>query len=391
MRYILDAGGLLNLSSPQIQREEVYKMSLFKRSWKENGKKKVSKNWSIRLRVNGKDVKHSTKTSNRRMAEQIETEMKYDLVRGRFELRDESNKRTFKQMAEKYMTEYAVKKRPMSMSRDRVALLHLMPVFGDMYLSQIEPNLIVTYKHQRYQEGASPVSINYELGFCKHAFNLAIREWNWTHENPFIKVSMEKVDNERLRWLTDEERLKLLDACEGWVRDVVIFALNTGIRRTNIIRLTWKMVDLNRETITLDSTETKNRERLVVPMNTNVKKLLQERSRVRYLNNPYVFTQPDGSPIPRSVLQRHFDMAVDKARIEDFHFHDCRHTFASYLVQKDVSLYTVQKLLGHKDISQTTRYAHLAPKTLEVAVRRLDDSGVGTESGTVEQASESSS
>ncbi len=355
-------------------------MSLFKRG--QRGKE----TWWIRLRINGKDVKRSTGTANRKLAEQIETEMKHDIVRSRFGLLDKGKRKTFRQMTEKYMSEYAVKKRPMSMSRDRVALLHLSPVFGDMYLSQIRPNLIVEYKNQRYQEKASPVSINYELGFCKHAFNLAIREWNWTNENPFMRVSMEEVHNERVRWLTDEEYQKLLDVCEDWVRDVVKFAANTGIRRTNIITLTWKMVDLIRETITLE--HTKNGDRLGLPMNSIVKELLQERSKVRYLNNPYVFTQLDGSPIPRSVLQRHFDMAVDKAGIEDFHFHDLRHTYASRLAQKGVDLYTVQKLLGQRDFTMTQRYAHLAPDNLRQAVKKLENSEVGTKVGTVEKVSE---
>lgn len=115
-------------------------------------------------------------------------------------------------MMTRYMTERAVLKAPKSRIRDATALKHLLPVFGQSVLGQITPKLLAQYKVQRRLEGAAPATTNKELQLVRHAFNLAMREWEWCRENPMHRVSLEQVRNEVDRWLTADEEERLLAA-----------------------------------------------------------------------------------------------------------------------------------------------------------------------------------
>jgi integrase len=326
--------------------------------------------WYVRLRQNGSDIWRATGTTNRKLAEQREAQLKLEMAQGRFGLKDEGNKRTFRDMADKYMTEYAVKKAPKSMLRDTISLKHLLPVLGDKYLSQITSAQITNYKTMRRNEGASASSINKELAFAKHAFNIAIREWEWVRDNPFSRVTMEKLPQQRVRYLTREEFDRLYQACNNRLKPIVLFAVNTGVRQDNILSLTWKQVDLSRNLILLE--HTKNGERLGLPMNNTVKELLTELNKVRHINGDYVFSSTVGTKIDASKVDKWFRQALKASGITDFRFHDLRHTFASWLSQGDVNIYKVQRLLGHRTIAMTMRYAHLSPQNLQDSVAVLD-------------------
>ena len=149
--------------------------------------------WWYRIMYKGKIVRRSTGTGNIKLAQMKLGETRRDMERGDFGLNREGDRKTFKELMDKYMLECSSKKAWRSTIRDNSSLKHLLPVFGNVYLSQITPGLISKYKTQRSQEGASPVSVNHELTLAKHAFNLAIKEWEWLRENPFARVSMEKV------------------------------------------------------------------------------------------------------------------------------------------------------------------------------------------------------
>jgi len=331
---------------------------------------KRGQKWYVQLRWNGRLVRQSTGTSNKKLAQEIEAKVRMELAEGTYFIRGQGNKKTFKDMAEKYMIECAAKKAHKTISRDKASLKHLLPVFCDMYLSQITPAQISAYKTQRINEGASPKTINHELGFCKHCFNLAVKEWQWVRDNPFTKVSMERLPQPRVRYLTPEEFDKLYQACNDKLKPIVLFAVNTGMRQDNILSLRWQDVDLNRGVIVLP--HTKNGERLGLPMNSTVKDLLSELKRIRFITSDFVFHTSTGNRFDASTIGKWFRQALKKAGIQDFRFHDLRHTFASWLVQAGVNLYEVSKLLGHKRVTMTQRYAHLASNNLRMAVNTLN-------------------
>lgn len=145
-------------------------------------------------------------------------------------------------------------------------------------------------------------------------------------------------------------------------------ALHTGLRRGELFALNWNDVDFNTPIIT--TPRTKSGETRWVPMNGLVTETL--RNLPTRMRSEYVFTSKAGTPLkPQNFINRGFGPALRRAAIEDFRWHDLRHTFASRLVMGGVDLRTVQELLGHKTIAMTVRYSHLSPGHLQVAVEAL--------------------
>ncbi len=338
-------------------------MSLFKRKGK----------WYVRLRYNGQDVWRATRTTNRRLAEQCEAQLKLDMAQDRFGLKDEGSKRSFEELAKKYAREDGMQKAAKTQLRDKISLQHLLPVFANKYLNQITPNMINDYKVLRRNEKASASSINKELALAKHLYYVAIRQFGWIAHNPFMQVPLEKMPPGRVKYLQEDEYSRLCAACDEQLRPIVVLAVNTGLRLDNITSLVWQQINFKNGTIVVE--HTKNHERLGVPMNQTVKNLLSGLNRVRRIDTPYVFYTPAGAKLCNTLVSRRFKQASKRAGLEDFRFHDLRHHFASMLVQNGVDRYVVQRLLGHKTAAMTERYAHLAPDNLRGGVEVLDKVG----------------
>jgi integrase len=207
------------------------------------------------------------------------------------------------------------------------------------------------------------------MATLKHALTKAV---TWKMIRKSVREDLREVRNDkepagRLRYLASpDEAQQLIQACHGPFRAVVVTALHTGMRRSEILRLTWKEVDLKRRVIRL--TETKNGEPREIPINETVHSLLTGwRTRI---DVDWVFHNMDGHQL-RDTHKR-FEAACKRAGLHDFHFHDLRHTFASWLVMGGVPLPTVSKLMGHKSVSMTMRYAHLSPDHFQGAVQVLD-------------------
>jgi integrase len=177
------------------------------------------------------------------------------------------------------------------------------------------------------------------------------------------KVKMLPERNKRLRFLSVEEKDKLLASCGERVRPVALIALNAGMRLGEILALPWSLVDLLHGLIHIP--DSKNNEPRHLPINDELRACLKKLPR----SGPFVFGFLDGTQ--RRSCRTAFDNALEAAKIKDFHFHDLRHTFASHLVMAGVDLVTVKELLGHKSISTTMRYSHLAPSHLTKAVENI--------------------
>lgn len=143
------------------------------------------------------------------------------------------------------------------------------------------------------------------------------------------------------------------------------------MRQGNIISLTWDRVDMFRKVITLEAGMTKNEESLGIPISDTLFETFKDLQKVRNLNSNLVFMW-NGKPLYKGLLERALRRGCKMAGITDFRFHDLRHTIASLLVQSGVDLYTVQKLMGHKDSRMTQRYAHLTQEKLRHAIKNLD-------------------
>ena len=196
-------------------------------------------------------------------------------------------------------------------------------------------------------------------------------EFEWIPQHKLYRkaILIKGVENKRLRYLNRDEEKRLMEAIKcPLLREIVIFALNTGLRKKEILSLKWNSVNFETKCIILEPSETKNRKRHVLPLNSRAWQIIKRRFRQRVEGCPYVFHR-NGRKI--NSIRTAFENSLKRAGIENFHFHDLRHTFASRLVQKGVDLYVVKELLNHSDITTTQRYAHLRLDNLKKAVEKL--------------------
>ncbi len=250
-------------------------------------------------------------------------------------------------------------------------------VLGGKTLAQIVPGDVERYLAKR-QGTVKPATTNRELAFLKRVFNVAIADGK-TERNPVCPVKLRKENNARVRFLTDEEEQRLREAIGEAEWPMVEVAMHTGLRQAEQFQLRWEHVDFTTGIITIP--RSKHGETRRVPMNDTVRELL--RTRTSRLKSEYVFPCGTGdTPIDAcNYMRRVFVPGLNTAAIENFHWHDLRHTFASRLVMKGVDLRTVQELMGHKTITMTLRYAHLSPAHQLDAVQKLNRQ-TGTTTGT---------
>jgi integrase len=316
----------------------------------------------------GQQVRRSTGTADKRLAEAIFGKVKVQIIEGRFFEKPDAQHRTFTELLDRYSNEHAARRGNHRLELTRIK--NLKTFFGNPTLDHITPKLIVSYKNRRYTDGVKPATINRELATLKKAFNLARREWEWCTDNPVCRVSMERENNTRDRWLTVEEEQRLLAAATPWLRELVVFAIYTGMRMGEILALTWAGVDLFRRTVTVF--RSKNGERRTIPVNSTVLDLLKGKYTVRPRMIDIVFHSESHTALDGSNIRRALTTALDIAKIQNLHFHDLRHTFATRMVQAGIDLYKVQRLLGHKSPIMTQRYAHHYPESLREGVDALE-------------------
>ncbi len=343
-------------------------------------RRKDSPIWWMSFTANKRQYQRSTGTADRRLAESILAKVKTQVVEHKWFEVDEARNRTFDEMMERYLNQYSkINKAESTHSKDSGMLdKHLSPYFTGITLQELSAAEIINYKNQRLEKGAAQSSIRNELGLLRNAFNVARREFGWKVENPFDRLQLKLKAGERNRWLTYEEEQRLLPRTEGKLfgnlKDIVILDLQTGLSQEEILKLQWTQIDLKRATLTTKRKKTERRDlpTRTIPLNRTAVKLLKQRHKVMAIGSFFVFFNSVGKQIDASKLKRAFKEAVKEAEIVDFTFHDLRHTFATRLVQKGVDLYKVSKLLGHKDIATTQRYAHHYPESLRDGVNILD-------------------
>jgi integrase len=324
--------------------------------------------WWMSFMYQGRQVRRSTETTDKRLAEAILGKIKVQIVEGRFFEKPTEQHRTFTELLDRYIKEHAARRG--NYYRELTSVRTLKAFFGNPTLDQVSPKRIVAYKNQRYTDGVKPATINRELATLKKAFNLARREWEWCTDNPVCRVSMERENNTRVRWLTGEEEMRLFPMAAPWLQDLMLFAIHTGMRMGEILGLTWAGVDLFRRTVMVF--KSKNGERRTIPLNQTALELLKQRYGNRSVETELVFPSEALTRLNASNISRSLHLALKKAKMTDFHFHDLRHTCATRMVQAGVDLYKVQRLLGHKSPIMTQRYAHHYPESLRDGIEVLD-------------------
>jgi len=240
--------------------------------------------------------------------------------------------------------------------------------FSSTELRLFNTKVVREYQVMMVERCKTIATVNRYMSALKRMFTCAV-EFEMVGDDVLRKVrrvQQLQERNQRTRFLSKDEIERLLAVCDSDFKPVVMLALNTGMRKSELLGLQWnKNVDMVHNRISI--TETKNSQRRDIPINATVKEALA--GLVRRLDSPYVFNRSNGHPY-KTIDKKWIEVRA-KAGLEDVRFHDLRHTFASHLVIAGVGIMVVKELLGHKSLTMTMRYAHLAPNLTEQAVSKL--------------------
>ncbi|WP_457601080.1 tyrosine-type recombinase/integrase [Hydrogenivirga sp.] len=344
------------------------------------------KNWYFEFMYNYKRYTVKIGNVSKTVAKEIASQIRAQIIRGEW-IPPKEKGATFAEAAKKYLEWYEsnsqARERAKRIHKQRVE--HIAEYFNKYKLRSISYFTIEHYKKKRLQDGVSKETVNKELTIVKSIFNRAKELGLFSGEIPKIE-KFKDAQNERLRYLTEEEAQKLISACPEWFRPVVIFALNTGLRAGEIFTLKWEQIDLKNRQIYIEPVNSKTKKIYKIPMNDIVYEILtklHQEHKEKGITHGYVFVNSKGEPYSpdgqgyRSV----FKTACKKAGIENFRFHDLRHTFASWVAMKSKDIYAVQKLLNHSDLSMTKRYAHLTDEYLSDVVNNLNFGRISSSQG----------
>jgi integrase len=261
------------------------------------------------------------------------------------------------------------------------ALTHLISIIGDMNLRDITARHADAYKAARLQSvkqraGAGkvkPTTVNCEIRTLRAAFNTASK-WGLTQSNPFKETDLAAIPDKAPLFIGKEEFTTLTNAIsEAWLKRTVIFAALTGMRRGEILNMKWEHVDLQRNIVSLESSvsfKTKAGRRRVIPLSDSAVHLLTPL--IGTSKRGFVF-ENNGKQIGKYWLTHRFKHYVRECFSDDsaLHWHNLRHTTASWLVQSGSTLYEVQTLLGHSNSKTTQIYAHLLSENQHSTVNRI--------------------
>ena len=330
--------------------------------------------------VQGRQERKTTGTANKRLAEKIYGKTLADIEEGRFCDRPKSIKMV--EVIDKFMNEVSPLK-PGSHERNRQIVEHFKPFFGDTLLEEVKAPLLSGYKAVRLQtvskrgRPVSPDTVRKELSLLRQIFNVAIDEWELCTTNPVRKIIRSLPQEEkRVRYVLPEEAEKLRFTMPAWLKPIVITACQTGLRRTNLLRLTVQQVDFTSNRLIVE--KTKSGDPIGLAMTSIVRQTLLNVISERKVASPYVFSDGQGRPYTPYKVSMAFKRACRRAGVDNLRLHDLRHDFATLMLRKTKNLVDVQHAMGHKDSRMTMRYAHLLPDDLKEAFEAIDNTGTAS-------------
>ena len=324
--------------------------------------------WYINFYESGRRYTERVGQVSKSIAEEKLAIRKSEVIRG--EWKPKQVRTPFDKFQGQYLEWSKGNKKPRSFLRDESSLKHLSRFFGGKALSEISSFMVEKYKLARKEEGAGPATINRELACLRHMFNMALK-WKKAQSNPVREVKFFKEPKEKDRILSKEEEARLLEAVRTGhkskhLEPIIITALNTGMRKGEILNLKWSNVDFKNGFIVVEGT--KNDEIRQIPLNKKLTEALQDVRKAS--KGEYVFSDKGK---PYTDVKTGWWTALKRAGIENFTFHGMRHTFGSRLGMAGEDLRTIQELMGHKDINMTMRYSHPTPEHKKRAVEKLDE------------------
>lgn len=317
--------------------------------------------WWTDIFHKGKRVRKSTGTEIRLDAQRFHDQLKNELWSEK--IVNSIPVKSWMDAVVRWLEESADKR---SLDTDKIHLTWLDPLLKKYLLADIDRNLIESIAKKKEKTGVSPSTVNRVLEIIRAILNRAHKEWGWLESMPLIR--MRRVDNRRIRWLTKEEVSRLVNELPSHLKDMAMFTLATGLRESNVTHLKWSQVNLEKRHALIHPEESKTKRAIPVPLNKTAISLI---SAQKGQNPIYVFTY-QGEPVTR-CNNHAWKKALRRAGIEDFRWHDLRHTWASWHVQNGTALHELQQLGGWSNYEMVLRYAHLSSEHLKVAAERIHD------------------
>jgi len=339
-------------------------MSLYKRN--------DSPHWWVKISHSGTTIQRSTGTEDKSQAQEYHDKLKASLwEQQRLGVKP---RRAWKEAVVRWLVETSDKA---THQEDVNMLRWLDPLLWPLMLDEITLDVIDGVKAEKLKT-AGKSTVNRYLGLIRAILRRARDDWEWTDKTPKVKMFKEPPGRERS--ITVEQAETLLGELPAHQRDVVLFALATGLRQSNVVGLEWSHVDLDTGHAWVSTGQSKNRRPIAVPLNATALEVLRRqlgKHRVR------VFTYA-GRPLG-SANTLAWRKALKRAGIENFRWHDLRHTWASWHRQAGTPTHELQRLGGWRSSVMVERYAHLAPDHLAKAANRLDSLLGGYDLATLEK------
>jgi len=337
--------------------------------------------YRVRVRLKGQPVQSATfkrLTDAKRWASKIET----DIREGRYFPMREAQKKTVSELIAQYKLIVLPHKAASTQKAQRLHLQWWKDEIGTLTLATLTSARIAECRDKLVGGGLKPATANRYMAALSHALSWAVKEKGWIDTNPCNNVTKGKESRGVVRFLSNDEfndkgevavegeRTRLLNACKAsncsLLYPAVLLSMSTGMRREEQMTLTWKDVDLTTGRIILN--DTKNGERRTVVATGPALAELKRMSRVRRIDCDLVFPGRHGTPV---TLTKPWYAALKEAGIENFRWHDLRHSFASELAMSGATLAEIAEAMGHKSLSMVKRYSHLTEGHISSVVERM--------------------
>jgi integrase len=308
---------------------------------------------------NGERVRRSSGTSEKALAQEFHDRLKAELWR--IAKLGERPQRSWNEAVVRWLKEQAHKA---TIETDRMHFRWLDRHLGGKPLQAITRSLIDRITDAKLAEGVSNATVNHVLEVVRAVLRKCVNEWEWLERAPSVR--MLKEPTRRIRFLNREEAQRLLAALPEHLADMAAFSLATGLRRANVTGLHWTQADLVRRVAWVHPDQAKARKAIAVPLNAEAVLIIRKHLG-KHATHVFSFK---GRPIVQ-VSTKAWYAALEVAGIEDFRWHDLRHTWASWHVQQGTPLFALQELGGWESSEMVRRYAHLTAEHLAPYADRL--------------------
>jgi integrase len=308
--------------------------------------------WCRFTAPNGQRVQQSTQTVDKRLAQEFLDRLKSESWRV-VKLGDKP-RYSWKEAVVQWFRESSHKS---TLATDKLYLNFADLYLGELHLDQIDRQILERIIADKLATNVQPATVNRMMEVIRAILNKCVKEWEWLDRAPYIR--MLKEPKRRIRWITPDQAEALCLALPKHLEAMCRFSLATGLREANVTGLEWQQVDLDRRVAWIHADQSKSGQAIGIPLNNEAVVVLRKQSG---LHERYVFTY-----FGKRVLKANtkaFRNALVEVGIDNFRWHDLRHTWASWHIQNNTPIHVLQELGGWSDIRMVQRYAHLAPEHL---------------------------